>query len=54
MPGDNRGYGNVIVWRGIFGEMRTPFVRINGRLKAELTFVIFLKHKLCFFQNVDH
>ena len=42
----NRGYGSVNSWGGIFGGMKSPLVRINGRLTLEIL-VTFLKHMLC-------
>ena len=31
----NRGYGSVSIWGGIFGCIKTPLVRINGRLTSD-------------------
>ena len=31
----NRGYANVNVWGGIFWNIKTPLVRINGRFTSE-------------------
>ena len=31
----NRGYGSVKIWGCVFGGMKSPLVRINGRLTSE-------------------
>ena len=32
----NRGYGSVNVWGGIFGNVKTPLDRLQGRVTAEV------------------
>ena len=32
----NRGYGSVNVWGGIFGNEKTPLVRLNGRVTGDV------------------
>ena len=32
----NRGYGSVNVWGGIFGNFKTPLVRLQGRVTADV------------------
>jgi len=31
----NRGYGTVMVWGGIFGDCKTPLVRVDGKMGAQ-------------------
>lgn len=47
----NRGYGSVTVWGGILGGIKTPLVRVNGRLNAERYIDLLRNHTLPFINN---
>ena len=48
----NRGYGSVNVWGGIFGNVKTPLIRLYGRLTGDVYIRDILAEKvLPFLQN---
>ena len=32
----NRGYGSVNIWGGIFGNVKTPLIRLYGRITGDV------------------